>query len=576
MEDESGPSKRAKYDPNKHKKLTEEEMLALLEELDDEPDPFENDSDDDSDYSEPSDMSDSEEETAGIQAPRQPQTLPTPPQTSLPPSPNYSLPDWTYDKVSIENFQFSKTTGLLVNVDNSTDPIDYFTLLATDEFFDMLCTRANNHAIELISVGSGEEPRIARWKDVVPAEMKTFLGLLFHMGTIKINRINDYWKKHYMFNLQCFSSFMSRNRFLLILRALQFEDTESQEPRTQLGKIMPLINFFNNKMEEIYYPPRELSIDESMVLWRGRLKFRQYIKGKRHKFGIKLYVLCEPSGIALKIIVYAGSADPELSGSQHTDKVVLALLAGKLDAGHSIFMDNYYNSVQLTKKLLQRNTYVTGTLRANRKGNPAEIVKKKLKKGELVAQYNSQGICIVKWKDRREILAISSEYSAEMQNVITQRGQEKIKPVLINRYNEFMAGVDHCDQMLSYYSCEHKTLIWYKKLAIHIFQVMLLNSYYLYKRGNPSNKKSLYDYRLSVIEKLLGSPPAEPLPRVKISHLPELCPKGEGGGRVKRRRCQVCWDTKKERKDSIYFCPLCPSQPGLCLSPCFRVFHTNN
>jgi hypothetical protein len=39
---------------------------------------------------------------------------------------------------------------------------------------------------------------------------------------------------------------------------------------------------------------------------------------------------------------YTGSADPELSESQHTEKVVLALLADKLDSGHSVFMDNYY------------------------------------------------------------------------------------------------------------------------------------------------------------------------------------------------------------------------------------------
>jgi hypothetical protein len=55
---------------------------------------------------------------------------------------------------------------------------------------------------------------------------------------------------------------------------------------------------------------------------------------------------------------YTGSADPELSESQHTEKVVLALLADKLDSGHSVFMDNYYNSVNLTTELLQRNKYL--------------------------------------------------------------------------------------------------------------------------------------------------------------------------------------------------------------------------
>lgn len=80
-------------------------------------------------------------------------------------------------------------------------------------------------------------------------------------------------------------------------------------------------------------------------------------------------------------------------------------------------MNNLYNTVKLTEELLLRKTYVIGTLRSNRKGNP--VVKKKLKKGELVVQYNSLGICVVKWKDRREILAISSEYNAHMKNAKT-------------------------------------------------------------------------------------------------------------------------------------------------------------
>lgn len=585
MEDQPGPSKRVKRGDIQINKLTDDEVLALLEESDDELDPFHNSSDDDPDYVSESDVNESEDEEISSQPRLVLHRSPSP--TIQPPSPPNIAPrnaspagpqndDWSFTEVPCQDIPFTKTPGLLVNI-ASDEPIDYFYLIATDTFFDMLCTRANRHAVDLIAKGSGDEPRIASWVDVTPTEMKIFLGLLFHMGTIKLNRINDYWKKNHLFNLQCFSTYMSRNRFLLILRSLQFEETDTQEPRTQLGKIMPLINFYNNKMLEIYYPVRELSIDESMVLWRGRLKFRQYIKGKRHKFGIKLYVLCEPNGTAIKILVYAGSADPDLSGDRHTEKVVMSLMKEKMDNGHSLFMDNFYNSVRLTEELLRRKTYVTGTLRIKRKGNPVEVVKKKLKKGELVVQYNSQGICVVKWKDRREILAISSEYTSRIETVTTQRGQAKQKPALISKYNQFMAGVDHCDQMMSYYSSEHKTLIWYKKLAIHIFQIMMLTSHYMYKQGSPHNKKNFYDYRLAVIDKLLGPPPSEPLPKIKITHLPELRPKGEGDNtRTKRRRCIVCWEERKVRKDSIYYCPLCPSQPGLCLTPCYRVFHSKN
>ncbi|KAG5890452.1 hypothetical protein JTB14_031264 [Gonioctena quinquepunctata] len=90
---------------------------------------------------------------------------------------------WTYNEVPRKKIEFTKNAGL--------DPMHHFKLIATDEFFEMLCTRTNNHAIDLIALSSGENPRIVRWIDVLPTEMKIFLGILLHMGTIRLNRLNE-------------------------------------------------------------------------------------------------------------------------------------------------------------------------------------------------------------------------------------------------------------------------------------------------------------------------------------------------------------------------------------------------
>ncbi|GBP40875.1 PiggyBac transposable element-derived protein 4 [Eumeta japonica] len=107
-------------------------------------------------------------------------------------------------------------------------------------------------------------------------------------------------------------------------------------------------------MADCYCPGRQLSLDESMVLWRGRLLFRQYIKNKRHKYGLKLYMLTEPDGLILKFRVYAGSKDVEVTGKGHAEKIVLHLLEDFLEKGHEVYMDNYYNSVGLAKNLWKR------------------------------------------------------------------------------------------------------------------------------------------------------------------------------------------------------------------------------
>lgn len=56
--------------------------------------------------------------------------------------------------------------------------------------------------------------------------------------------------------------------------------------------------------------------------------FRQHIKTKKHKFGIKCYKVCEPKGTALKIMVCSGYVDSEIAETI----ISLALLKANLDS----------------------------------------------------------------------------------------------------------------------------------------------------------------------------------------------------------------------------------------------------
>lgn len=49
--------------------------------------------------------------------------------------------------------------------------------------------------------------------------------------------------------------------------------------------------------------------DESMIPWRGWLSFRQYIKNKSHKYGVKIYKLCTPEGYTYNSIIYSGKGE---------------------------------------------------------------------------------------------------------------------------------------------------------------------------------------------------------------------------------------------------------------------------
>ncbi|KAJ8929396.1 hypothetical protein NQ314_017915 [Rhamnusium bicolor] len=74
------------------------------------------------------------------------------------------------------------------------------------------------------------------------------------------------------------------------------------------------------------------------------------------------------------------------------------------------------------------------TLRANRKVNPKEVVAKKLIKGEINAQENERGICVLKGRDKPDILILSACHSDETVQ-IQRHGITIQKPKAIVDYN---------------------------------------------------------------------------------------------------------------------------------------------
>lgn len=167
-------------------------------------------------------------------------------------------------------------------------------------------------------------------------------------------------------------------------------------------------------------------------------------------------MLTEPHGLVLKFAVYVGVLD-DLGGKGHAANVVLHLMSEKLNNGHALYMDNFYNSFDLASKLTEKKTFCTGTLRLNRKNTPQDVVESKLKKGETVARY-PQGVMIGKWKDKRDVGYISTEFKNNLILTKNRNGKEQFKPEPISNYNRFMSGIDRQDQMHSYYPFTRKTI----------------------------------------------------------------------------------------------------------------------
>ncbi|XP_012558226.2 piggyBac transposable element-derived protein 4-like [Hydra vulgaris] len=82
-----------------------------------------------------------------------------------------------------------------------------------------------------------------------------------------------------------------------------------------------------------------------------------------------------------------------------------------------------------------------------------------------------------------------------MVEVTNRRGVNKLKPNIIRDYNKGMSGVDRADQMVSYYNCLKKNTRWYKKVAIHIFDIFVFNVYCLNCKYETDKAISLLKFR---------------------------------------------------------------------------------
>ena len=211
-------------------------------------------------------------------------------------------------------------------------------------------------------------------------------------------------------------------------------------------------------------------IDERLIPFRGRLIFRQYIPGKTHKYGVKVYKICAPNAYTWDLMVYIRNM-PRTGDYNHSESIVLQLCDPLLRQGTTVYSDNFYSSVPLAEKLLDEHTYYCGTMRKNRKQIPKSFQNASLKRGEMISKQNAR-VKIFNWKDKRNVLTLSTipEHSGELvpSGRRTRTNVEILKPSSVLNYNAAKKGVDMSNQLTSYSSALRRSSKWYRKVAIEL------------------------------------------------------------------------------------------------------------
>lgn len=487
-------------------------------------------------------------------------------------------------------------------------PFEYFSDYFNSSFFEEFALTSNTTYLA----------RYGKELNTNSTEIKHFIGVSIVLTLLGFPRMRMAWESQTRYPLV--ADTIVRDRFYHLRNNLHIvdENSVSQETKSndRFWKVRPLCSRVREKCLQ-YERPREVSIDEQMIPFEGRVTMRQYVKGKPNPVGIKNFVMTSTNGLPLDFILYEGKGRDIVSSKvpapEKLDvggKVVLAL-SDSLPDKTIIYMDRYFTSLNLIDALLQhRSILACGTIMASR--IPAAVRFKK--DNELRRQRgshdqvvrNDRTVSMTKWFDNKPIYFATSAHGVHpIENCRRwskkdARHIEIPRPNVVKRYNESMGGVDLLDRVIGKYGMRNRTEKWTVRVLYHFLDFAIASSWIQYRRvaqlnGWPKkNILSYYFFKLDIAENLIycsaqsenndpnssnssfDSPEAkkqrriQPLPPVvarKASHMPEMAITEQKN----RSKCRAPGCSKL----TFVRCSTC--KVFLCFNTernCFKTFHS--
>jgi Transposase IS4 len=507
-------------------------------------------------------------------------------------------------------------------------PFDYFCLFIPIFFWERWAIYTNKKAAECKPADKSSR----KWVDTCAAELKAWVASIMWWCLFKNMGLFDFYH-------ECVDPskikiwFPSWLRLEQIKRFIKLSDPalEPNHKQDKLYKVREIWDDFIARCKANYWPTMQIALDEAIKKFKGRCSFKQYIKNKPVRWGLKAFCLCcSATGYLWNACIYVGKRDEEADCAQKelsaTTRSVLEILSPLSNKNHIVHMDNYYTSIPLFMKLSKMNTQACGTIRANRKWLcPQVSIKKneerKLKKDPGYTRWASYGaLCYIAWFAKRAVHVLTNCYMPTedgpggfVQHWFSEAGkkvQKEIrKPPAIKSYNLYMGAVDLFDQYRSYIALELRSRKFWHALMWFIFESALVNSWVLYKVTREAAQLpvtlSHFQFRRAIALALAsewenmgcrpgafqGSSPSDTMKQTAFArgHLKAVTslsfsdarfspdkhvqfvakiPSLDGSKQKHRQLyCRVC-----KTKRTCFWCKKC-HQP-LCREQCFAIYHT--
>nr|CAI5849827.1 unnamed protein product [Callosobruchus analis]CAI5855842.1 unnamed protein product [Callosobruchus analis]CAI5859922.1 unnamed protein product [Callosobruchus analis]CAI5869836.1 unnamed protein product [Callosobruchus analis]CAI5870482.1 unnamed protein product [Callosobruchus analis] len=374
-----------------------------------------------------------------------------------------------------------------------------------------------------------------------------------------------------------FRAVMSRERFTVLLASLRFDNPDDRNERQKTEPTAAISNvfqkFFKNS-QKVYSLGANVCVDEMLIGFRGRCKFKMFMPQKPAKYGIKLMLLTDArTAYAYNGYIYSGKNSDGVELTQSESKfakptqAVLRLSKPIHGTNRNITADNWFSSIELVNTLKERKLTFVGTLKKNKREIPREFLPSRSKpQGSTMYGFTKEcTILSYVTKKNKAVLLVSSMHHGESNG-------PSGKPVIIEYYNNTKGGVDALDEKCAVYSCGRRTQRWSMAVFYRILDMSTVNAYVLYGsyKNNPPLSRS--DFMKNLARSLVDENmrrrannyrnPCELRTLIgRILKIDIVRPNEEAGLLEKRKYCYLC-PSKLHRKTK-YVCTEC--RKPICL-----------
>ena len=343
---------------------------------------------------------------------------------------------------------------------------------------------------------------------VTVPELYSFLGINMVMGYHQLPSWTDFWSCDTDLPVPFAASALPRNRFAQILANIHVNNNASvpNNNTDKLFKLRPLINQLNSNFVKLYNVFHHVSVDESMVLFKGRSSLKQYNPMKPIKRGFKLWSIADMDGYLYQCQVYqgknhmfVGESTPKYFGLGAS--VVYQLTKPLHGKHHQVYFDNFFTNVPLMEYLLQHQVYGGDTVRDDRKYLPNNLKGDTLlQRGEFDHRVSDGGLMFYKCKDNKSVNVLSNFHGTESSTVLrTQKDGTRKEfgcPVAVKDYNTYMGGVDKADMLISFYGLSRKSKKWWHRIFFGLIDRALCNAFISFNKMRGEKMKSLLFRRM--------------------------------------------------------------------------------